>query len=448
MKITSRFRTGVLVQNAIFLALLLAVSVLVVFLAQQSNIKLDLTYSQRNTLTDETLALLQDIDAPIEITAFAFPDADGDMQSVVSKFLTPYQAAKSDIRVNFVDPREEPNIARQAGVTKNGELRIKINERSENLKSHSEQDLVNLIIRLMRFNKRVVVGLIGHGEGDLRGQGSRDLGDLAGQLTARGFKLDTLNFASGGMPNPGDNVLLIASPTSDLLPGETNRIKRFVDNGGDLLWFVEPNKTGKLDELADLIGIELPLGIVLDPGAKLRGLPSATFALAAHYGKHPITEKMESNTLFPHSRMIVPADDGEFRFAPLVEVAEQGWFESGDIKNATFDPKSDIKGPIVVAAALERNTKERTQRIVVVGSAFAFSNEYLSSLGNSDLALGMLNWLSGDEKLISIAPKSRVDLNLDLSPLAVSLIVNGFLVVLPLGFICAGGLIWWRRRRA
>ncbi len=110
MKITSRFRTGVLVQNGIFLALLLAVSVLVVFLAQQSNIKLDLTYSQRNTLTDETLALLQDIDAPIEITAFAFPDADGDMQSVVSKFLTPIRRPSQIFVLILSTPEKSPTL--------------------------------------------------------------------------------------------------------------------------------------------------------------------------------------------------------------------------------------------------------------------------------------------------------------------------------------------------
>ena len=78
----------------------------------------------------------------------------------------------------------------------------------------------------------------------------------------------------------------------------------------------------------------------------------------------------------------------------------------------------------------------------------AFSNEFLASLGNADLVTNIINWISGDELLISIEPKSRVDMSLNLPPVAISLIVTCFLFAGPIGLLIAGMLIWWLRRRA
>ena len=169
-----------------------------------------------------------------------------------------------------------------------------------------------------------------------------------------------------------------------LLPGEVKRVQRHLDNGLNMLWLVDHNSTGGLDQIADYLGIKLPEGIVMDPSARVQRLP-ASFALAQSYGDHAITKPMSVNTVFPYSRGILDKGSGSFSFTPLVEVAPDGWIETGGVKNATYDEARDIKGPAIIAAALEREIGEKRQRVVVVGSGRAFSNEYLASLGNADL---------------------------------------------------------------
>ena len=90
----------------------------------------------------------------------------------------------------------------------------------------------------------------------------------------------------------------------------------------------------------------------------------------------------------------------------------------------------------------------RKQRIVVIGSSKSLSNEYIGLLGNMDLGVNIMNWLAGDDSLITIQPKSRNDLTLELSRGALIAIGFGFLIVLPAGLLIAGGLIWWRRRQS
>jgi ABC-type uncharacterized transport system involved in gliding motility auxiliary subunit len=76
------------------------------------------------------------------------------------------------------------------------------------------------------------------------------------------------------------------------------------------------------------------------------------------------------------------------------------------------------------------------------------ANQFVGLLGNMDLGINAMNWLAGDDSLITIEPKTRVDMTLELSRPMMALIAFGFLVFLPLGFLISGGVIWWRRRRS
>ena len=65
-----------------------------------------------------------------------------------------------------------------------------------------------------------------------------------------------------------------------------------------------------------------------------------------------------------------------------------------------------------------------------------------------DLGVNIINWLSGDDSLISIEPKTRVDMTLEMSRPVMAAIGFGFLIFAPIGLLVAGGVIWWRRRRS
>ena len=89
MKINAKFRFQLLIQNGVFVGLLLGIAALVIFLAEESNIRWDLTHSQRNTLSTATIETLKKIDSPITITAFVTTDAEGDLRQPIVNFLTP-----------------------------------------------------------------------------------------------------------------------------------------------------------------------------------------------------------------------------------------------------------------------------------------------------------------------------------------------------------------------
>lgn len=450
MKMNRKLQLQLMMQNSLFAVLLIALVGAVLYLTKDIRTQWDLTQGKRNTLSDASAEVLGKIEGPVHITAFATKqDTEGDLRRTVQDFLAPYQRAKPDLTLTFVDPREEPQRAQEAGVRLNGELVVEYSGRKENLSNLSEQDLTNLLLRLVRSAERMVMYLEGHGEAKLDGRGNHDLGDFGSQLQAKGLKINALNLALAQDIPQNLSLLVIASPRAELLRGEVNRIKQYVERGGNLLWMADPNTLHGLEPLAEYLGLELLDGTVIDPQAGALGMPAA-FALAPPASGHAITDRVGMITLFPYARRIAARTEkqGPFRFTPLVEAAPGGWLETGGLANARFDANRDVRGPVVVAAALERDVNDRKQRIVVVGTGRFLANQYLGNGGNLDLGVNMVNWLAGDESLITIQPRARNDLSLQLAWPAMIAITYTFLIVLPLGFLIAGGVIWWRRRRA
>jgi len=60
--------------------------------------------------------------------------------------------------------------------------------------------------------------------------------------------------------------------------------------------------------------------------------------------------------------------------------------------------------------------------------------------------VNMINWLTGDDRLITIQPRPAPDSNLDIQPITLYLIAFTFMLALPLAFMVTGVVIWWRRR--
>jgi ABC-type uncharacterized transport system involved in gliding motility, auxiliary component len=186
MQVTPKLRTRLLLQNGVFVVLLVALAALVAFFAREYRAEYDLTQSSRNTLTQQTRDVLTKLTGPIKVTVFATRQPE--VRKPVQEFFASYQRVKPDLTVTLVDPREEPKLAQAAGIRADGESVIEYNQKSEHLTEYNEQSLVNLLMRLARAGERLAMALEGHGERRLAGVANHDLGEFGKQLGARGFK--------------------------------------------------------------------------------------------------------------------------------------------------------------------------------------------------------------------------------------------------------------------
>jgi len=451
MNSNQKLRLNSLLQNSAFAVLAVVIAFLAVYVLKDSKLQWDLTQNKRNSLTQATIDVLKKIKGPIQITAYATPqDArTGDLQAQIKEFIASYQRAKPDIALTFVDPREQPKRTQEAGIRVNGEMVIEYEKRKQHLSNYSESEMANALMRLVRTTERLVMFVDGHGERRPDGQANHDLGEFGQQIGNKGIRTNSVNLVVAQEVPANVSALVISHPQVDYLPGEVDKIKAYLDKGGSLLWLLDQAPLRGLQPIADLLGLNLTPGLVVDPeAAALRVEP--TTAIAASYGMHAITDGFRLLSVFPQARQIAPNPENPgWRFAPLVEVSPRGWLEGEPSKQPLgFDEKQDVRGPIVIAGAFERTIVDRKQRVVVVGTGEFLANTFLGNGGNLDLGVNMLNWLTDDDSLITVQPRAKVDSRVSLTQGQLGAIGFGFLLVVPLAFLASGGAIWWRRRKA
>jgi ABC-type uncharacterized transport system involved in gliding motility auxiliary subunit len=455
-----KFSPNPALRNLLFVLLLLGATSGLGYLAMHHPVQRDVTYNASNSLEPGSVEVLSQLSGPVNFTVYATEqDARlGDIRKIIRDFLSLYQRYKPDIRLVFIDPDKEAEKARAAQIRFNGEMVIEYAGRSEHLTKINEQIVTSTLLRLAHTRDQTVMYLDGHGERKLDGIANFDLGSLFGaKLKQSGFYLGSLNLALAQEVPGNVSVLVITQPQLDLMPGEVDKLLRYVDRGGNLLWLVDAEPLHGLERLAEKLDLLLPPGIVIDPAATGMNAP-ATWSLGATYPPHAITRDFNLTTAFPSARPLLWNENTDWQHSVLVEVAPRGWVsrnkpsdkphDGNRLSGHPFDKQHDIPGPAVIAMALQRHINDREQRIVVVGNGAFLSNSFAGNGGNVDLGMNMVNWLAGEEHLITQQLHAVRDSKLELSAMQLRLISISFLLGLPLLLAGTGGMIWWKRRRA
>ena len=448
-------------KNIGYSLLLLAAAIALYHLVSLQPLHWDATRNAGNSLSPASVDTLKQMPGKIDITMYASrKDAElGDIEQLVRDFIGLYQRYKADITLSFVDPVKDADAMRSVEIRTSREMVVEYGGRSEHLTLLNEQSLSSALLRLAHSKNQKLMYLDGHGERRLEGLANHDLGEFGRKLKQNGFQLSSLNLALAQDVPANGSVLVITHPQIKLLPGEVEKLLRYVDSGGNLLWLLDAEPLHGLERLADKLGILLAPGTITDPDAQKMNVPD-NWTLGASYPPHAITRNFNLITAFPYARALgredgnVPADsDGtnstaRWQRSTLIEAASNGWVSHTMIpKKPRFDKNRDIPGPFSLAIALQRNVNEREQRIVVVGSGAFLANAYSGNGGNLDLGINMINWLAREEHLITTQPRATIDSAIILSKTQLSVISIGFVIALPLLLTVIGGVLWWRRRK-
>lgn len=461
MNINRKLRFQLLVQNSFFVVLFLMLVILLGYLASQYRFAKDITQANRNILTQGSINVLKQMKEPVNITVFATKDdaASGDnFRKGMIDFVARYQREKKNINLTFINPSVEPKLAQDAGVKQDGEIVVEYQKRIEHIiPPIAEQEMTNLLVRLSRTNQQAVMYLDGHGERNLLGIKNHDLGEFGKQLEKKGFKFANPDLTIAQSVPSNGAMLVIASPQVDVSEVEAKKIKTYLESGGNLLWLLDDDNLRGLNEVAEYLGLQVSPGIALDMASAQYGA-DARVAFASLYGEHAITTNFMLRTLFPEAHQVTAkgTDENGWKVSNLVEVAPNGWLTSEKLSKGAkpvFNEKKDKRGPINIGVALERIYGKKGQRVVVIGNGNFLSNTFITNGGNLDLGVNIVNWLAGDDNLITIQPMPLKDINVtipdtDSGRLVAWTVFHAFQYFIPLGMLIAGFYFWWKRRKA
>lgn len=439
-----RTRWYLRLQNAVFVLLVLALLATIAWLGEQYNIEFDWTANQRNSLTQESAALLQTLEEPLQIVAYVSEDPvlRGALENLVGR----YQREKADVTLQFINPDLAPEQARAAGVRFDGTLVVHYQGRREQVSNVNEAGLSQAIARLSQAHDSWIVFMTGHGERAIDGRANFDLGLLGAELAQQGFKVQSLNLATMPLPD-NTQVLVVAGPRTEWLPTEIEAVRKFLEGGGNLLWLADPEGMAPLPILGEMLGVEVRSGLVIDATTQLMGVADPTVAIVAEYPAIEPVAGFNLVTLYPRAAALGHSES-DWDVKPILMTTNNSWRETGSLQGSVQPDPEDEKGPLTIGYALERDTgDESTQRALVIGDGDFASNAFIANQGNMDLATNLFKWLAQRDTLLNINIKQAPDSTLNLGRVAQIVIGFGFLLMVPLMLLAIGVLVFVRRRR-
>ena len=237
----------------------LAIVVAVNYLASRQNKRWDLTASRQNSLSEQTVKVLQSLTAPVKFTVF-------DKQTDLERFrgrLTEYSYNSPQVSVDYIDPDTRPIVAREFDIQAYGTVVIDYMGKRERVTSDTEQDLTNGLIKAMSTMERKVYFLQGHGEKEPNRTERDGYSAVSGSLRRDNYMVERLVLAQMKEVPDDATVVLIAGPTTDLLDTEAEAIRRYLARAGKLMVMVDPLLGPQAAPMPNLEGIVKEWGVTL-----------------------------------------------------------------------------------------------------------------------------------------------------------------------------------------
>ena len=440
----------------VYILVVLAIVVVANVLSDRYNKSFDATSNKRYSLSDQTAKIVKGLKQNATITYFNQSTRFRDGKDLLDE----YTNLSPKIRVDYVDPDKNPQLAREDNVRDYGTAVVQIGNKKEAAKSMNEEGITGAFIRDLKGNTRTVCFVTGSGEHQVDDSSREGLSHLKELLGKDEYETKSIDLVQKAEIPDDCTALVVAGPTHNYEQPEVDAIKKYVENGGRAFFMLDPpiqihaSGTADNDALTNLLaswGVTLDKDLILDlnPIGQLAGV-GPQVALVTHYDSQPIVNDMKGTAVgIPLARSLEIKDTGKSSVQKLFDSSETS-LATNNLNSASInirDPKNK-RGPLTLAAAGTYSTgKENSQgRFVVVGSSTWAANRFIGFNGNSDLALNAVNWLSSDEDLISIRPKPQDDRRITMTKAQMSGVRATSQFGLPLAVMLAGIAVWWRRR--
>lgn len=466
----TRYGTLSIVSILVVLAILVAVN----YLGVRENKRWDLTSNQAYSLSEQSLKVLQGLDAPVKLTVY-------DQTTGFDRFrerLDTYKYNSDKVTTEYVDMDLQPARAKTAQVTGYGTIVIEYKDRTERITNSAEQDVTNALIKAVTGETRKIYFTQGHGEKDTAGTDRQSYSGVAQALGHDNYGVEKLVLVQTREVPADATAVVVAGPRTDFLAPEVDALTKYVAKGGKVMFLLDPpagSEAGPLPNLMTFLaawGITMGDDVVVDASGvgQLLGT-DASVPVAASYPSHPITEGFNLMTAFPLARSVTAVQGGAngHTAQPLVETSPKSWAET-DMKSLASGQvamnDNDRPGPVALGAAVSapatdvpaKETPEKASnppaepekkpesRIVAIGDSDFAANFGLGIQGNRDFFVNSVNWLAQSENLIAIRPREPEDRRITLTADQSQRIMLLSIFIIPGLVLATGVYTWWRRR--
>jgi len=426
----------------------------------------DVTSSKLYSITDETKEMLGQLQEDVTVYVLA---AEANADSTIKEMLSRYESHSSHIRVVYKDPVKSPQFA--AAYTSDnvtgGSLIVVSDKRSKVIDYYDmyetemdystysptvtgydgEGQLTGAIQYVLSDDMPKVYMIAGHDEMTLE----TSFTDL---IQKANIETETINlFNCDAVPEDAEAIMMLA-PMSDYSDEDVAKIRDYLDTGGKALILT----TYTEEELPNFYSIAEDYGVSVSNHMICENDD-------AHYSQSPFylvpdveysteTSDIDGNRMIfmPYSIALDFDEDNENLTVTQYLTTSEKAVAKGDVNPSTTTQyeEGDIQGPFCLGAKVVKNTDGVESRMVIFASEYIFTQTADTAVSgtNSMLFTNVLDEMIDSEVgTISIPAKSY-----DLTAITVTqsdfiLISLITIILLPVGLLAAGIIIWIRRRR-
>jgi len=426
------------------------------YIAFRHRVRFDLTPEKTFTLAPLTLRVLDTLKTPLQITIFHKRDEKEQFKDVLNLL----QRTSSLLAFQFIDLDKNPARAASFDVTNYGAAIIEYQDKRERLNYFNEENLITALIRLTEKNEKIVRFVGGHGEKSLdMGDAINSFSQVRQELDRENYRVEPLVLMNARQVPEDTLILIIAGPQEDYLAHELTLIHTYLQQGGRVLMLIDSFPLPRMEQfLSEHYAIELGRDYIIDTRSKLMGFDVLT-PLITPDERHPITGYMNKNIVFPYCRSVLPQTDSPEKITQTVLAASgpESWAERNTQSvrdgSVSFDPDTDLAGPVPVAIVVEPPMQEFDTppgSLIVVGNSNFASDHYFNLVGNRDFILNTINWLAGRQDMLNSGGSSAATSEMYFMTKRQGQIVYWLCVIaLPaLVLLCGIAVSWWRKRRS
>lgn len=453
-------RSSQLGTNAAILAIaVLAILVVANYLGSQYHKSFDLTAEKLYTLAPQTQKIVRGLKADVDIVHF-----DKRPNQQLDDLLNEYRNLSSHIKFQEVDPDQKPELAREYGATQMGEVDVVLGDHKQHIEppaeggAINEQSITSAILKVTSGSVKTVCFVSGHGEKSITDSGPHGYSDADAGLKRENYDTKSINLVQAkGVPSDC-SVVVVDGPTQSFFPQEAAMLSKYLDDGGKALFELDPvseehQQPAKLDSVLSSWNVKLGDNIAIDASGvgQLFGAGPA-IPLVVDYGESPITKEFEQRhvmTFFPLAQTVTAADQSkpDPQITELLKTSGNSFTTSKLAREVSYNPKTDMKGPLSLGVSAEKKVGDKTARLAVIGDSDFASNQAMGrSASNGDLFFNTIDWLASDQNLISIRPKTATSRNVNLTESQTVALRWAGIIGLPGVVLIFGVAIWWKRR--
>lgn len=458
---------------AVVILVVLAILVfiqLIIMHTKALNRRFDLTEAKAYSLSAQTIKILQSLGQDVKVTGFYREQSD---KSEMEDLLENYSRYSPSFTYELLDLDRSPMRAQELDIKSYNTAVVQCSDKKEELSfaSPEEQSLTNAVIRVTREGEKIVYFTSGHGERSISGTGDDGAVNFKNAIEKAAYKVKEIVIARerGGIPAEC-SALVVAGPNAQFFPFELEQIERYVLEGGRVLIMLDPETAPGFVAFLDKYGVIVGNDYVLDenPVGQALGISSFFAPLVTEYSaKHEITSEFNLGCVLPLARSVQVKEnlEGGVQGEWIARTSDMSWGETNLalLKRgvpATYNPGSDVMGPVQVAVAMTIDTgpsgatgtsegqgdQPRQARLVAIGDSDMAGNRY-GVPASTNFLLNAIAWLVEEEDLISIMPKERKSSPLMLSQKGYRVLFLFPIVLVPGSVILAGGFVYLTRRK-